>query len=308
MIAKRVRALGNLAAWRGVGLARRVAGLLDRTYAVSDGVPAPRFSEASVPLRARSAPSLDLSGRVAVVTGASGAIGCEIARALSRCGASVAVHYFRGHERADALCKELVNNGTRAMAVQADVTDSASVTSMRDQVIAQLGIADIVVINAVQQYEWTTVLAQPLEDFEGQYRSSVLHAVLMAKAFAPGMIARRHGRIIAISTECAMEARSRQGAYVAGKRGMDGVLRVLAREVGPHQITVNQVAPGWMVTDRDRRAGTERQPEYESRVPLDRRGNDHDVANAVAFLASDLAGFITGAYLPVSGGTVMPAI
>ena len=122
------------------------------------------------------------------------------------------------------------------------------------------------------------------------------------------MIARRWGRIVGISTECAVHAEPNQGAYAAGKRGMDGVLRVLAKEIGPEGVTVNQVAPGWMISERDRLAGTERQPRYEARVPLRRRGEDADIAAAVAFLASDLAGFVTGAYLPVSGGTVMPAI
>jgi len=105
-----------------------------------------------------------------------------------------------------------------------------------------------------------------------------------------------------------MQCAPTQSAYVAGKRGMDGVLRVLAHEVGEHGITVNQVAPGWTVSEKDRAAGSEQQPEYSARIPLRRRGEDRDIAHAVAFLASDLAGFITGVYLPVSGGTVMPAI
>jgi 3-oxoacyl-[acyl-carrier protein] reductase len=83
---------------------------------------------------------------------------------------------------------------------------------------------------------------------------------------------------------------------------------VLAKELGPHQITVNQVAPGWTISDRDRAAGTERQPKYEKTVPLGRRGEDQDIGNAVAFLASDLARFISGAYLPVCGGRVMAGI
>jgi 3-oxoacyl-[acyl-carrier protein] reductase len=99
-----------------------------------------------------------------------------------------------------------------------------------------------------------------------------------------------------------------QSAYVSGKRGMDGVLRVLAKEIGEHQITVNQVAPGWMISDKYRGTPEEIQPEYSANVPLKRRGYDQDIANAVAFLASDLAAFITGAYIPVSGGNVMPAI
>jgi 3-oxoacyl-[acyl-carrier protein] reductase len=130
----------------------------------------------------------------------------------------------------------------------------------------------------------------------------------MARAFVPDMIRRRYGRIIAISTECAMQLLPGQSAYVAGKRGMDGVLRVLAREVGAHQITVNQVAPGWTITDYVRQEGTQRQAAYESAVPLKRRGEDQDIANVVAFLASDLAGYITGAFIPVCGGNVMPAI
>ena len=89
---------------------------------------------------------------------------------------------------------------------------------------------------------------------------------------------------------------------------MDGVLRVLAKEVGQHQITVNQVAPGYTISDRDREAGTERDASYESTVPLARRGTDQEIANVVAFLTSDLASYITGAYVPVCGGNVMATI
>jgi len=128
----------------------------------------------------------------------------------------------------------------------------------------------------------------------------------MAQAFVPGMIAKKWGRVIAINTECAMQNHPTQSAYVSGKRGMDGVLRVLAREVGEHGITVNQVAPGWMVSETRPEQG--RPDWYRNGVPLRRFGHDQDVANAVAFLASDLAGFITGVYLPVCGGNVMPAI
>jgi 3-oxoacyl-[acyl-carrier protein] reductase len=167
---------------------------------------------------------------------------------------------------------------------------------------------DIVITNAVIQYDWKSVLEQPLEDFAGQYRSCVAQNVLMAQVFCPPMIDKGWGRIIAINTECAMQCQPGQGAYVSGKRGMDGVLRVLAKEVGPHGITVNQIAPGWMITDKFREASTERQEFYEKNVPLRRRGEDLDIARAAAFLASDLAGFITGVYLPVCGGNVMPSI
>ena len=98
-----------------------------------------------------------------------------------------------------------------------------------------------------------------------------------------------------------------QSAYAAAKRGMDGVLRVLAKEAGPFGVTVNQVAPGWTISDRWRESpGDDR--EYAARVPLKRRGTDQEIANAVLFLASDLASYITGVYLPVCGGNEMPCI
>ncbi len=162
--------------------------------------------------------------------------------------------------------------------------------------------------NAVIQYPWKPLLEQPIEDYESQFCSCVLHNVHMVQAFVPAMIPRRWGRVIAISTECVMQMFPTQSAYVGGKRGMDGVLRVLAKEVGEHQITVNQVAPGWTVSDKERAAGREVWPDYDRNVPLRRRGTDQEIANVVAFLASDLASYITGAYVPVCGGNVMPAV
>jgi 3-oxoacyl-[acyl-carrier protein] reductase len=286
---------------------RRAVRALERSRLLGPGTgvaadPARTGRSPAAPLR------LELGGRVALVTGASGELGRVIARTLAACGADVALHYFTGSERAAALAHEIAERGVRCVAVQADVTSPDSVQAMKLAVDRALGAVDVLVLNAVIQYQWQRVLEQPIDDFAGQYRSTVAHSVLLAQAFVPAMIDRGRGRVIGINTECAMQTFEGQGAYVAGKRGMDGVLRVLAREVGRHGITVNQVAPGWMVSDKYRAAGTERQPDYEAGVPLRRRGYDQDVANAVAFLASDLAAFVTGVYLPVCGGNVMPAI
>ena len=108
------------------------------------------------------------------------------------------------------------------------------------------------------------------------------------------------------NTECAMQNFVGQSAYTAGKRGMDGVLRVLAKEVGTYGVTVNQVAPGWTISDKSPAAVADE--DYRSKVPLQRRGTAQEIANAVLFLASDLASYITGAYIPVCGGNVMPTI
>ncbi|MBK8858561.1 MAG: SDR family oxidoreductase [Opitutaceae bacterium] len=245
---------------------------------------------------------IDLTGRVALVTGATGELGRVITRTLAGCGARVAIHYHNAADRAAALQKELPGS----QIFQADITDKAAVDRMRDAVKHSLGAPDIIVTNAVIQYQWTKVLEQSPADYRSQFESCVLQNVLMAQAFVPDMKARKHGRIIAINTECALQNTANQSAYVAGKRGMDGVLRVLAREVGEHGITVNQVAPGWMVSENRPAAG--RPETYLNGIPLKKWGTEQDIANAVAFLASDLAGYITGVFLPVCGGNAMTAI
>ena len=249
-----------------------------------------------------------MAQKTALVTGATGELGRVITRTLARSGAHVAVHYLKAADRAKALAAEVAALGRKSCVVQADVTRKADVDRMRDEIGGKLGAPDIIVNNAVIQYPWVKVLDQSPEDYRSQFESCVLHNVLMAQAFVPAMIARKWGRVIAINTECAMQCTPSQSAHVSGKRGQDGVLRVLAREIGEHNITVNQVAPGWMISDKYRDTHQERQPAYEERIPLRHRGEDQDIANTVAFLASDLAKFITGAYIPVSGGNVMPCI
>jgi 3-oxoacyl-[acyl-carrier protein] reductase len=251
---------------------------------------------------------INLSNKLAVVTGGSGQLGRAICRTLAECGADVAVHYHQNRGMAEKVCADVKANGRGAVPVQADVTDPASVTRMRDTIHEMLGEPDIIINNAVIPYAWVSLLDQDLADYESQFRSSVLHNVLMVKAFVPGMLSKNWGRVIAINTECVMQNYPTQSAYVSGKRGMDGVLRVLAKEVGGSQVTVNQVAPGWMISADSPDGDGEGERLYKDGVPLKRRGCDQDVANLVAFLASDLAGFISGQFISVSGGNIMPAI
>ncbi|WP_256757542.1 SDR family NAD(P)-dependent oxidoreductase [Cohnella sp. WQ 127256] len=251
---------------------------------------------------------IDLTNKTVLITGATGQLGRVMARTLAKCGANIAIHYRSNEAQAHALQDEIQAIGSRTTIVQADITNSDSVQAMKEIIHQQLGTVDIVVANAVIQYEWTSILEQSPEDYESQFDSSVMQSVYLAKAFAPAMIQQKWGRFIGINTECVMQNFPTQSAYVAGKRGMDGIYRVLAKEIGEHQITVNQVAPGWTISERDRENNTEHSEAYEQTVPLKRRGTDQEIANAVAFLASDLASFITGAYLPVSGGNVMPSI
>ena len=193
---------------------------------------------------------IDLSNKVAVITGGSGALGRVMVRTLAEAGADIAICYYRDAESAHGLQAEITAKGVRAAIVQADVTNQDSINTMRDTVANTLGAADIIVNNAVIQYNWTSVLEQAPEDYESQFQSCVLHNVYMAQAFVPAMIEAGWGRVISINTECSMQNFAGQSAYTSGKRGMDGVLRVLAKEVGAHGITVNQVAPGWTISEK----------------------------------------------------------
>lgn len=252
--------------------------------------------------------NIDLSGKAALLTGASGQLGRVMARTLAACGADLLLHYHRDQQGAERLAQEVSALGRRAALVQADVGTEAGVVEIVNKASASIGTPDIIVINAVQQiHPWSPVIEESLADYESQFRTCVLQTVLLAKAFVPALQQKGWGRIIGINTECAMQAFETQSAYVAGKRGMDGVLRVLAREIGRHGITVNQVAPGWTLSERDRERPAD-DASYRAGVPLRRRGTDQEIANVVAFLASDLASFVHGAFVPVCGGNVMPTI
>lgn len=252
--------------------------------------------------------TMDLSNKCVVISGATGQLGRTMVRTLSSCGANIIVHYHKNAAMAKALVEEVEGKGLKALAIKGDVTKLDDVLDMQKVIYQAMGAPDIIVNNAVIQYEWKTILEQDIVDYESQFRSCVLHNVNMAKAFVPAMKAKGYGRVIGINTECAMQNFPGQSAYVAGKRGMDGVLRILAKEVGEFGITVNQVAPGWTISDREREEGYIKGEEYAKTVPLKRRGTDQEIANVVAFLASDLSSYITGAYIPVCGGNVIPGI
>lgn len=252
--------------------------------------------------------NIDLTGKTALITGATGQLGREMARILGICGANLILHYHRDGQTAERLERQAADVGRRSVSVQADVGCEEGVRKIASRAGDTVGMPDIVVMNAVQQiHPWSPVVEESVEDYESQFRTCVMQAVHLCKAFVPTLRARGWGRVIGVNTECTMQMFETQSAYVAGKRGMDGVLRVLAREEGRHGITVNQVAPGWTVSYRDRQDPPS-DAEYCAEVPLRRRGSDREVANVVAFLASNLSSFVHGAFVPVCGGNVMPTV
>ena len=252
--------------------------------------------------RPKSPLNIDLSGKVALVTGR---LASWVARTLAACGARVAIHYVTKRDVAERLCEEMNTNQGRACIVSGDAAELDNVSAMRESIEDKLGPVDIVINNGITWFERRPTIDQTADQFERVFRSSVLQAWATARVFAPRMIERKWGRFISLNSEVASQATEKQAPYTAAKCAMDGMARSLARELGEHGITVNSVAPGWVISDKDRKWRTEVEPDYERGIPLRRRGYDQDVANMIAFLASDLAAFITGVRIPVCGGNIM---
>lgn len=249
----------------------------------------------------------DCSNQTALITGASGALGACMAVSLAQAGADVAIHYGANQAAAEAVAVRIRALGRRACTVSADISEAEPVQAMRDAIVSELGAPSIVVANAVSQvHPWQPLLDEDPADYLDQFKTCTMQIVHLAHAFLPAMRDQGYGRLVGISTECIMQNKPTQSAYVSGKRGMDGAMRSLAREVAADGITVNQVAPGWTVSERDPVGAGD--AAYTSQVPAGRRGKDQEVANAVVFLASRQASFITGTWLPVCGGNVLPAV
>lgn len=249
--------------------------------------------------------TLDCTDRVALVTGASGKLGGAMAVALAQAGADVALHYGTRRERLQPVEAAIAEAGRRSVAVSGAIADAEAIRALVRQSEDQLGPVDIVVINAVSQiHPWRPVLEETPERLLDQVHSCSLQALHLTQAVVPGMCERGWGRVIGISTECIMQLYPNQSAYVSAKRGMDGLLRILAKEVGERGVTVNQVAPGWIDTGN----GANDDAYVAANSVMGRRATDTDVADCVAFLASDRARSITGCWIPVSCGSVQPRV
>jgi NAD(P)-dependent dehydrogenase (short-subunit alcohol dehydrogenase family) len=247
----------------------------------------------------------DLSGKVALVTGASRGLGAAIARQLGACGASVGVNYFGSAQKAEQVVEQIRRSGGLAEAFKADVRDEQEVTVLVERVQQRLGPIDIVVINAtgpqpfvrIEDLTWRACLDQ-LEFF-------VKSPLLLVKAVVRSMKERRSGRIINIGSEVFDRGVPEFSNYVSAKGAQLGLTRSWAMELAPWQITVNLVAPGWIPTERHASDSQEAKDTYAAAVPMKHMGVPQDIGDAVAFLASDGARFITGQRIAVNGGATL---
>jgi 3-oxoacyl-[acyl-carrier protein] reductase len=245
---------------------------------------------------------LKLTGRVAIVTGASRGIGRAIARRLAAQGATV-VAGARGQHAADVVA-EIRGAGGRAEPASIDVTDSAAAGALVGDVVTRLGRVDILVNNAGIARD-QLMLRMKREDWDAVLATNLTAAFTFSQAVLRPMVKQRGGRIICISSVVGQMGNAGQANYAASKAGLIGFARALAREVASRGITVNVVAPGLIDTDMTRAIGDDVREQWAGQVPLGRLGTPDDVAAAVCFLASDEAAYITGQVLAVNGGMYM---
>jgi 3-oxoacyl-[acyl-carrier protein] reductase len=244
----------------------------------------------------------NLSGKVALVTGASRGIGRAIARRLGEQGAIVVAAARADH--ADETARELTAAGHTADAVTLDVTNQAAVETLPGDIISRHGRLDIVVSNAGIARD-QLVMRMKREDWDAVLATNLTATFVLAQAAIRPMIKQRGGRIIAISSVVGQTGNAGQTNYAASKAGLIGFAKALAREVASRGITVNVVAPGLIETDMTKAIAEKAQASWADQIPLARLGSVDDVAAAVCFLASDEASYITGHVLAVNGGMYM---
>ncbi len=245
-----------------------------------------------------------LTDKIAIVTGSSRGIGRGIALELAKRGATVVVNYNSNADAANEVVEKITTDGGKAMAFKADVGEEEGANALIKAAIDAYGKLDILVNNAGTTRDNLIMLMKP-DDFDTVIKTNLRSTWLCSKAAVKSMMRKRYGRIINITSISGIAGNGGQTNYSASKAGIIGFTKSLAREVSSRNITVNAVAPGFVLTDLTKDLPPEMTSKLNDNIPLGRWGAIEDVAYSTAFLASDEAAYITGHVLVVDGGMAM---
>ena len=247
---------------------------------------------------------MSLTGKTAIVTGGSRGIGRAVCLELARRGCNIVLSFAGNTAAADQTVSDCQALGVQALAVQGNVADADAVKALFDAALEKFGAIDILVNNAGITRDNLLMLLKE-EDFDAVVDTNLKGAFLCMKAAVRPMMKQRRGRIISLSSVVGLRGNAGQVNYAASKAGVIGMTKSLAKELAGRNITVNAVAPGFIDTDMTAVLPDKAKEAILSSIPMARLGAAEDVASAVAFLASDEAGYITGQVLEVDGGMSM---
>lgn len=244
---------------------------------------------------------MELTGRNALVTGGSRGIGRAVCLELARQGANVAINYAGSAQAAEEVAQACRELGVEAFAIQANVADAAAVDTMVKEVIARFGRIDILVNNAGITKD-KLALQMKEEEFDAVLDTNLKGAFLCMKAVYRPMMKQRYGRVVNLTSVVGLRGNPGQANYAASKAGLIGMSKSIAKELASRGVTVNLVAPGFIDTDMTAALPEAARTALLSTIPMARLGQPEDVAKAVAFFASESAGYVTGQVLCVDGG------
>jgi 3-oxoacyl-[acyl-carrier protein] reductase len=248
---------------------------------------------------------MTLRGKVAIVTGSSRGIGAATARLLAQNGAKVTVNYHKNREAGARTLADIEKAGGTGILVQADATDRSQVVAMVERTEQELGPIDVLVNNANMSFPVMPFIEFPWDGFEQKLLHEMKAAFYCCQAVAKGMIERKHGCIVNVSSGLSRVPGPGFVAHTSAKSALDGFSKALALELGPYGIRVNVVAPGLTITDATASRPEAMKNAVADRTPLKRLAEPEDIAGAILFYCADWSRFVTGTYLPVSGGTQM---
>lgn len=242
-----------------------------------------------------------LKGKNAIVTGASRGIGRAIALKFAELGANVVLNYRSDVNSVNEVIKEIESKGVKAVAIQGDVSSFENAKKIIDGAIENLGSVDILVNNAGITKD-SLIMRMKEEEFDQVIEVNLKGVFNCVKHAVPVMMKQRSGRIINISSVVGLSGNAGQANYAAAKAGIIGLTKSIAKEIASRGVTVNAIAPGFIATDMTDVLSDKVKETIKDNIPLKRLGNPEDIADAAAFLASDMASYITGQVISVDGG------